>query len=204
MSDRPSETLRWFTASAVAGIDAQGELRIDASPYLGVDAQGRIAARQPNRPPGARIIHDLGQALLMPLGTRRLPLALRERPSDSQIWLAQQRQEGIGAIVLPALEPFAELSAQAHTLGLRVLKEKHPPSQIPEGPAWHQSFALTRCVEPNSGTLAPGARFDTTLLDLDHPHLSGLSSQEILESVRNSPSYPAVRELWIGGWRVML
>lgn len=199
-----SENLRWFTASAVAGIDARGGLHFESSPYLGVDAQGYIAARQACRPEQVSIIHDLGQALLLPLGTRRFPATMWEKPRESGSWLAQQRQAGIGAIMISPQCSVPEISAQALSLGLRLLCDENPASRVPEGPAWEHSYALTRSIEPQSGTLTLGARFDVTVLCLDHPHLRGLSLQELHAKVRDSQSYLGVRELWIGGWRVMV
>lgn len=201
-----SAGLRWFTAREVARIDSRGELQLESSPYLGVDAQGRIAVRQPQRPEASRIIHDLGQVVLMPLGTRRCPLGLLEESSPSRLrgWLARQRKEGIGALLRPAQRHAPELLDQAQSLGLRVLEERESSQCSPKVPAWEQSYALASSAEPDSGTLTAGARFDATVLDLDHPHFIGLSAPQIHTEIRGCPFYPAVREMWIGGWRVML
>lgn len=189
--------VRWFTAHRSAKFDEQAGWGVEPGVYLGVDARGVILQRERVRPRDAVIIHDLGHALLAPVGLlefEKAPLAL-DTPAALRAFLLSERANGRVALGETSLR--------------ETLVEQRDDSTLPSILWLDDESALTRRLVPAGPSGAPslvGALqaddpFDVAVWDLDAPQLRGLPEQVASELIWSGRAGPCVRELWIAGQR---
>ncbi len=126
---------------------------------------------------------------------------------ELSLWLGQGGPLGVGSDANLSTSPVEELRLLEY--GSRLRERRRLVSTSPEHPgtgAFLWSAAVrggARALGRKSGTIAEGNRADLLNLDSDHPALCAASGEDILGAFIFGPSQGAIRDVFVGGKRVI-